>query len=329
MNKTEIVKHPQFLNLSKTLKLYDKDVVEMKSVVFDGNTSATTWFEFLDKEIQRNIKKPISRSAYGNIRDPFEAKPEIQIAVDEAVEYGNKVDDNIEAFVNGKLQEAEILPETLMTVDNLVDNGLVWAGRSLKICHPKGFSYGEIDELLYNPKTETFHIADTKTSSKIDKIGYYYQLASYVQILRELNPDKNISDIVYINWVKIKEDKWVMDKNWEVKYKAVHGELPTGKVDKEHPIYNAYFTGKQKLPVPKVNKELRAIDLRQDFGICPNVIYKLVSNDWHLMHSLLPKIGLKGAADSIVDIHLFPELDNYNKIQQQVYNLVKEKIEGR
>ena len=49
-----------------------------------------------------------------------------------------------------------------------------------------------------------------------NKMSYWYQLGVYIEILKALNPDKKISALALIDWVKIKKEKWVYNKNFNV-----------------------------------------------------------------------------------------------------------------
>lgn len=199
-----------------------------------------------DKFSKDPAGKIISRFGFSSFREPFIIEPWNQILVDEANEYGTLVDDNKEdvlfkhlvdesilnsivqtidqdkSILAKQLQEQkDIMLETWMSLIKIMKKDWIWVGRSQMVCHPESLIYGEIDEIWYEPSTDTYYIGDTKSSSSVDKIGYWYQIGIYVEILKALNPDKNISSIGTIDWTRIKDFKWSIKPEMKDRTKAV------------------------------------------------------------------------------------------------------------
>lgn len=328
-NKYAIIKDARFKNLGDNLNYYDPKVVNLNS--FEGENGNVRYFWFNhssdwkeNSHFNKKISKPSSRSQMFSNREPFSIEPWNQILIDEAAKYGSKVDDNIEDFYNGKTDN--LLVETEMSIDNILSNKLVWVGRSIMVCHPNGYVYGEIDELLYSPETDTYYVGDTKTSSSVYKASYGYQLAVYIHILRLLNPDKKFSSIGKINWVKVKSEKWKFDRQWDQKYQMNNGAMPPKVVSKDeikdHPVYRAKWNGKTPLPKPELTKKIVDIDVQQ-LGLD-----KIVEADLYLIYNMLPKYGFYGHASALPDAVAQNEhIKKWNDAVQQKYNQIKETME--
>lgn len=229
------MKYVDFEFGKQNLKFWDKNTAILKEFVLKDTGNKIRYFRKagygkFDKDPNAKI---ISRFGFSSFREPFIIEPWNQILIDEANEYGTSVDDNKEQVLfNNKIDETileqivktidsdktslskqlkeqkDILLETWMSVIKIMKKEWIWVGRSQMVCHPEALIYGEIDEIWFEPKTNTYYIGDTKSSSSVDKIGYWYQLSIYVEILRALNPDKNISSIGVIDWTRIKDFKW-------------------------------------------------------------------------------------------------------------------------
>ncbi len=172
------------------------------------------------QKIKSHFQKIISRSAFASLREPFIIEPWNQCLIDYANRYGSKVDDDKEHYLLGDRNGDEILYETKISLAKILQTtNLVWAGRSQMICHPEGLIYGEIDEIWYDKQEDKYYIGDTKTSSSVDKIGYWYQLGMYIEILKELNPElaNKISSKAIIHWIRIKNEKWSLRSDFNDK----------------------------------------------------------------------------------------------------------------
>ncbi len=214
------MEYKKFINNEKRmeLKFWDETKVELKEFTPKDSDRVIRYFRKKvneqgapysqwDKEA-----KIISRSGFSNFRDPFIVDPWTQILVDDANVYGSMVDDNLEQYLEGKIDGSSLMMESKLSLAKVSQqHNLVWVGRSQMVCHPESLIYGEIDEIWYDEANDEFIVGDTKTSSSVNKVGYWYQLGVYIEILRELNPDKKFSAISYINWTRIKEKKRRMD----------------------------------------------------------------------------------------------------------------------
>lgn len=234
------------IDRGKALNYYDADKFTIRSFRPEGKTEPVRWFTWSGT----NLSVP-SRSQIGGRREPFMVPPEIQILIDNSQVYGSKVDKDIEDFVQGKHKSPEtMLQETLRTIENIEREGLVWVDRSVMVCHPDGLISGEIDELLYDPQTDTYFVGDTKTSSSVDKLSYWWQIAVYVQILKELNPDKNISAIGVINHVRYKYFKWECDRS------VVDSQPSAESIKPDHPRYNIKWSKGETYDTPILDKSV-------------------------------------------------------------------------
>lgn len=165
----------------------------------------------IHNEVGKYLDKIPSRSVMAEIREPFIIEPWNQCLIDEAVKYGSMIDEDKEDYLFERKDGESILLETKLSLANLIQNtNLIWASRSQMVCHPDSVVYGEIDEIWFDKVDNKFYIGDTKTSSSIDKIGYWYQLGVYIEIIKSLNPHlkESISSEAIIQWIKIQNDKW-------------------------------------------------------------------------------------------------------------------------
>lgn len=252
-----IMKYADLKFGEETLKFFDENKVELKSFTLKDSNPSKVIRYFRKKDYAFNDKqgKIISRSGFSGFRDPFEIEAWNQILIDEANVYGTAVDNNKEKALKGEITDDEVMIETRMSVGKMYQQqGLVWVGRSQMVCHKDSLVYGEIDEIWYDKEIDTYFVGDTKTSSAVDKITYWYQLAIYIEILKSLNPNKNISSIGIIDWVKIKTQKWVYNRsfneaNWE--------EWRNKKVTSSDPVYRAKWQEKKDIPREEINKVVK------------------------------------------------------------------------
>lgn len=318
----EIVKNSAFSNLLKGINTFNPDVVTLKSFINeDGKEIRYFWFNAPNVfEYNKTVRKPSSRSAMFNNLEKFEIEPWNQILVDTANVYGSAVDDNIEEFYSYGLRE-NTMEETIMSISNMKDKRLVWVGRSVMVCHPEGYVYGEIDELLYSPEIDTYFVGDTKTSSSVVKGAYAYQLATYIEILRMLNPDKKFAPLGLINWVKIKDKKWVINKEFnEEEWKQFEGM--DSKEIKESPVYTAKWPN-------RVDCEKEYTESMIAFDLDAAQMTNLVRADWFLIYKLLPQEGYFAHASTLE--HAIKEnevIAEANRRIQDKYREIKTKIES-
>jgi len=238
---------------NKNLIFYDKNKVEIQSFTPEGSERSIRFFKKTGFDKWSKDAKIISRYGFSSFREPFEIEPWNQILIDEANKYGTLVDKNKEKALRGEISDSEVLKETKMSVGKIMQKDLIWVARGQMICHPESLIYGEVDEIWYHKKTDTYYIGDTKTSSSVDKMSYWYQLGIYIEILKALNPNKKISSIALIDWVKIKKEKWVYNK----KFNESQWQESIGKDAKPNdPVYNAKWSGKKALPVPEEKNSL-------------------------------------------------------------------------
>ncbi len=239
------------------LRFWDESKVELKEFIPEGSDRVIRFFRKKGFGQWDKQAKIISRSGLSGFREPFEIEPWNQILIDEANVYGTAVDKDKEAYLKGQISSEDIMKETKMSVAKIYKEGLVWVGRSQMVCHPDSLIYGEIDEIWYDESNDTYYVGDTKTSSSVDKVGYWYQLAIYVEILRQLNPDKNISHIGKIDWVKIKKQKWVWNRDFsESQWQDVllTWDSFSDEQKRNHPVYKAKWNEKQDLdPMEETN----------------------------------------------------------------------------
>ncbi len=163
------------------------------------------------QNVGKHLLKIPSRTVLSTIREPFEINPWDQCLVDEAVKYGSKIDDNLEDYLTEKITGEKLEMETKVALKNILDKtDWKWASRSQMVCHSNASIYGEIDEIWYSEKDDMFYVGDTKTSSTVDKLSYWYQLGVYIEILKSFNPEiaNKISTTATIQWVKFKNEKW-------------------------------------------------------------------------------------------------------------------------
>ena len=227
------MKYADFEKGNNDLIFWDKTKVELKSFRPEGKDKDIRFFRKKDHNQWSEEAKIISRSGFASLREPFEVEPWNQILIDEANKYGTLVDENKENALRGIIKDSEVMKETKMSVAKIVRENLIWVARGQMVCHPDSLIYGEVDEIWYSKEEDTYYVGDTKTASQVDKMTYWYQLAIYIGILRKLNPGKKISSIAIIDWVKIKTQKWVYNKNFdESKWKEWIGKevKPTDEV---------------------------------------------------------------------------------------------------
>ncbi len=255
------MKYADFEFGSKTLKFWDPEKVELREFTPEGSKKNVRFFRKKGFEKWDKNAKIISRSSFSSFREPFEIEPWNQILIDEANKYGTKVDINKEQALRKLISDDDVIEETRMSVAKMTRQNLIWVARGQMVCHPDSLIYGEIDEIWYHKETDTYYIGDTKTASSVDKMTYWYQLGIYIEILRALNPTKKISGIGIIDWVKIKTEKWIMNRNFnERDWQDWIGRKDVSETDD---IYRAKWVGKDKIEVEKTNLIIKR-DLERD-----------------------------------------------------------------
>lgn len=262
---------------SRELKFYDNSKVSLEEFKTEGRT--IRYFRKKDNNKSGEELKIISRSAFYNFREPFIVDPWTKILIDEANIYGTAVDDNIEQTLNYELDGdvSKIMEETKSSIKDIAARKWIWAARSQMVCDPNSLIYGEIDEVWYDKASDTYFVGDTKTSSEVDKIGYWYQIAIYVEILRQLNPDKKISSIATINWRRIKTHRWV--PNQDFNENDWDGTIDYNSVKPTDPIYTAKWNKDNRLELnpPEVTNKF----VERDLDVLK--IIELASNDMKLI----------------------------------------------
>lgn len=254
------MKYTDFEFGNNTLKFWDDSQVEIKEFKPEGQDRVIRFFRKKGFGQWDKAAKIISRSGFSGFREPFEIEPWNQILIDEANKYGTAVDVNKEEALRGMISDDQVMKETRMSVGKIINSGLIWVARGQMVCHPKSLIYGEIDEIWYDINTDTYFVGDTKTASTVDKMTYWYQLSIYIEILRALNPDKNISSIGVIDWVKIKKEKWVFNRNFN---EALWQEWIGKEVKPTDPVYRAKWNEKTPIPVEETNLLIKR-DLERD-----------------------------------------------------------------
>lgn len=192
------------------------DEVSKESKYLKSNGSELQGFD-IHNQVGKHLFKIPSRTVLAEIREPFIIEPWNQCLVDKAVEYGSRVDDNKEEYLFGKIDGSKLMEENQHGLVTALKSNLVWVTRSQMVCHPRALVYGEIDEIWFDRSTNKFVLGDTKTSSSVDKIGYWYQLGVYLEVVKELNPNIDFSDEVIIQWTKIKDQKWTIKDGFQDK----------------------------------------------------------------------------------------------------------------
>lgn len=245
------MKYANFDKGNKDLIFWDETKVELKSFTPEGQDKEIRFFRKKNFNQWSEEAKIISRSGFASLREPFIIEPWNQILIDEANKYGTLVDENKEKALRGQISDEEVLKETKMSVAKIMKENLIWVARGQMVCHPDSLIYGEIDEIWYNEKEDTYYVGDTKTASQVNKMTYWYQLSIYIEILKKLNPTKKISSIAIIDWVKIKKEKWVYNKSFdENKWQSFIGE----KVKPTDEVYKAKWSGKTPIsPIEETN----------------------------------------------------------------------------
>ncbi len=252
------MKYADFEKGNNELKFWDSTKVELKSFAPEGQDKTIRFFRRKNISPWKEEAKIFSRSGFSSIREPFIIEPWNQILIDEANKYGTLVDKNKEDALRGKISDDKVLKETKMSVAKIMNEELIWVARGQMVCHPESLIYGEIDEIWYSEKEDTYYVGDTKTASQVDKMTYWYQLSIYIEILRALNPNKKISSTAIIDWVKIKKEKWVFNKDFdESKWKSFIGK----KVTPKDPVYRSRWNDKKPLSPPEETNLLIKRDL--------------------------------------------------------------------
>ncbi len=254
------MKYADFEFGNNNLKFWDENKVELKEFKPEGSDRVVRFFRKKGFSQWDKDAKIISRSGFSSFREPFEIEPWNQILIDEANFYGTSVDNNKENALRELITDIDVMKETKMSVAKIMNENLIWVARGQMVCHPDSLIYGEIDEIWYHKDTDTYYVGDTKTSSSVDKMGYWYQLSIYIEILRALNPDKKISSIGMIDWTKIKKEKWVYNRNFdESKWTDWIGK----DVTPNDPVYRARWNEKIEIPVEETNLLIKR-DLERD-----------------------------------------------------------------
>lgn len=297
----------------KTLKFWDDSKVELLEFLPEGRDKKIRYFNKKGFLKQDKESKIISRSAFSSFREPFEIEPWNQILIDEANKYGTLVDLNKEQALRGLISDKDVILETKMSVAKIMKEGLIWVARGQMVCHKESLIYGEIDEIWYDKKTDTYIVGDTKTSSAVDKMTYWYQLSIYIEILRSLNPDKKISSIGIIDWVKIKNEKWIYNKNFiENEWKSWIGK----EIKETDPVYKSRWNEKQPIETEKTNSLIKR-DLERDRLI------ELVKNEF----ALISKFKISSVAVFKQKLTSDAEFIKENNLLQKKYNYIKTNIE--
>ena len=254
------MKYADFEFGENTLNFWDDSKVELKQFTPEGSQRVIRFFRKKGFNEWSKEAKIISRSGFSSFREPFEIEPWNQILIDEANIYGTKVDENKELALRKKINNLEVMEETRMSVGKIISQGLIWVARGQMVCHPDSLIYGEIDEIWYDKEIDTYFVGDTKTASTVDKMTYWYQLSIYIEILRKLNPNKKISSIGMIDWVKIKSEKWVYNRSFNENYWS---EWIGKDVKDSDPVYRARWNEKRPIEVEKTNLIIKR-DLERD-----------------------------------------------------------------
>lgn len=172
----------------------------------------------IHENIGQHLLKIPSRSVISEIREPFVVLPWDQVLVDDSIEYGSKIDDNLKNTLT--IKDSNEIEETKLTLDYIKEKTpFKWTHRSQMVCHNDAIVYGEIDDILYDSIEDKYYVTDLKTSSSADKKSYWYQLAIYIQILKSLNPQiaHKISNTALIKWTRIKTEKRIVHPNFNDK----------------------------------------------------------------------------------------------------------------
>ena len=244
------MKYADFEFGKNTLKFYDSEKVVLESFSPKGQDKTIRFFKKKGFTQWDKKAKIISRSGLSSFRDPFIIEPWNVILIDEAVIYGALVDKNKEDALKGNISDYQVMRETRMSVGKIMNEGLIWVARGEMICHPNSLIYGEVDEIWYDKETGIYYVGDTKTSSSVDKISYWYQLSIYIEILRELNPEVIFSPVGIIDWTKIKKEKWVFNKDFD---ETPWLEWKGKEIKNTDPVYRAKWNEKRQIPTEETN----------------------------------------------------------------------------
>lgn len=294
-----------------TLKFWDDSRVELNSFIPKGTDRTIRFFRKKGFSKWDKEAKIISRSGFSGLRDPFIIEPWNQILIDEANIYGTLVDLNKEEALRGKIADNMVMKETRMSVAKIIGQGLIWVARGQMVCHPESLIYGEIDEIWYDQKINTYFVGDTKTASSVDKITYWYQLGIYIEILRALNPDKKISSIGMIDWVKIKKEKWVWNRNFDEKMWI---DSIGKEVKKDDPVYRSKWNEKIPIETEEINliikRDLEKIEILDQVKKDLNLIKKFNISSVSVVKVLIDN----------------KDFISENNILQKKYDILKERI---
>ncbi len=356
-------KPDNWLELLNTSNL--KEVVNDKSIseFVKDNGVALEGFA-VHQQVGKHLGRIPSRTVLSEIREPFEVEPWNQCLIDSAIKYGSMIDDDKEQYLFEQKSGEDILMETKLSLAKVLQNtSLVWTGRSQMVCHPEGLVYGEIDEIWYDQQSNKFVVGDTKTSSSVNKIGYWYQLGVYIEILKQLNPElkDDISNTAVIQWIRIQNDKWSIrsdfadkDENGEFKNYAKRYEYSKWILDNaegkrpetlekakknvteiEYEISKYKGKGNQPLPTDEVywmkwNKEKVMRD-EPDFkneliskDLETEGVLSLVRDDINF----ISKYNIKTVEDFKTLVETNAEAKQENDSLQQRYNVLKQKYEA-
>jgi len=309
------MKYEDFKKGNDELVFWDKTKVELKSFRPNGKEKDIRFFRKKNIDEWSEQAKIISRSGFSSMREPFIIEPWNQILIDEANKYGTLVDENKEKALRRLIDDSEVIKETRMSVAKIINEGLIWVARGQMVCHPDSLIYGEVDEIWYDSKNDIYYVGDTKTASQVDKMTYWFQLSIYIEILKKLNPSKNFSPIAIIDWVKIKKEKWVYNKNFdESKWVDQIGKdvSPTDEV----------YTSRWKDKIPLLPPEETNLLIKRDLSKIG--LLDQVQKEFELIKKY--NITSPKVFESIIKTN--PSFKKENEILQKNYDLIGRKIKN-
>ncbi len=310
------MKYADFEFGKQNLKFWDENAVILQEFKPEGTDKVIRFFRKNGFTKWDKAAKIISRSGFASFREPFIIEPWNQILIDEANVYGSAVDNNKEEALRGMIKDDQVMLETRMSVAKIMKEEWIWVARGQMVCHPESLIYGEIDEIWYEPSTDTYFVGDTKTSSSVDKIGYWYQLGIYIEILKALNPDKNISPIGTIDWTKIKKEKWVFNRNFNEAEWAQYKD--DTNVTSEHPAYRAKWNEKTPLTPPE------EINLLVKRNLDIEGVLDLAKADINLIRRY--KISSVDIFNDLLNTN--EEFNTENNNNQNLYDAISKRIKG-
>lgn len=308
------MKYADFEFGKNTLKFYDSEKVVLESFSPKGQDKTIRFFKKKGFTQWDKKAKIISRSGLSSFRDPFIIEPWNVILIDEAVIYGALVDKNKEDALKGNISDYQVMRETRMSVGKIMNEGLIWVARGEMICHPNSLIYGEVDEIWYDKETGIYYVGDTKTSSSVDKISYWYQLSIYIEILRELNPEVIFSPVGIIDWTKIKKEKWVFNKDFD---ETPWLEWKGKEIKNTDPVYRAKWNEKRQIPTEETNLLIKR-DLAKD------KVLDQAKNDL----LLIEKYDISSVSDFEYLLGNNANFKKENDLLQQKYEYIKEGIKN-